>query len=102
MPEENKKRFPLWMYPSTQQRVQELYEKDNCKSQSEFIEKAIRFYIGYLSAEGSMKVENLVEYVATRDGVEKISPASKDTPPTQKLKELIQNILIQHQDIPLF
>ena len=44
MAEENKKRFPLWIYPKTQQRVQELYEKDNCKSQSEFIEKAIRFY----------------------------------------------------------
>ncbi len=55
MPEENKKRFPLWIYPSTQQKVQELYEKDNCKSQSEFIEKAIRFYSGYISAEDSMK-----------------------------------------------
>ena len=55
MAEENKKRFPLWMYPETQKRVQELYEKDNCKSQSEFIEKAIRFYIGYISAEDSMK-----------------------------------------------
>lgn len=55
MADENKKRFPLWMYPKTQQRVQELYEKDNCKSQSEFIEKAIRFYCGYISAEDSMK-----------------------------------------------
>lgn len=55
MAEENKKRFPLWMYPKTQQRVQELYEKDNCKSQSEFIEKAIRFYCGYISAEDSMR-----------------------------------------------
>lgn len=55
MAEENKKRFPLWMYPETQKKVQELYEKDNCKSQSEFIEKAIRFYCGYISAENSMK-----------------------------------------------
>lgn len=55
MTEENKKRFPLWIYPSTQQKVQELYEKDNCKSQSEFIEKAIRFYIGYISAEDGMR-----------------------------------------------
>lgn len=55
MAEENKKRFPLWMYPETQKRVQELYKKDNCKSKSEFIEKAIRFYSGYISAEDSMK-----------------------------------------------
>lgn len=55
MSQETKKRFPLWIYPSTQQKVQELYEKDNCKSQSEFIEKAIRFYIGYISADDGMK-----------------------------------------------
>lgn len=27
------------------------YKGDNCKSQSEFIEKAIKFYIGYLDEE---------------------------------------------------
>ena len=26
-------------------------EEDNCASQSEFIEKAVQFYAGYLSAE---------------------------------------------------
>ena len=28
-----------------------LYQKDNCASRSEFMEKALRFYIGYLSSE---------------------------------------------------
>jgi hypothetical protein len=51
MSEENKKRFPLWIYPETQQKVLELYEKDNCKSQSEFIGKAIIFYSGYVSSK---------------------------------------------------
>jgi len=55
MPEENKRKFALWIHPDTQERIKELYKKDNCKSQSEFIEKAIRFYCGYVSSESGME-----------------------------------------------
>lgn len=48
---ENKKKFALWVYPDTLETVGELYRDDNCESKSEFIEKAIRFYAGYLTAE---------------------------------------------------
>ena len=47
---ENKKKFALWMYPDTLEKVEEIYRKDNCASRSEFIEKAVKFYIGYLTA----------------------------------------------------
>jgi len=50
MTEENKKRIPLWLYPSTLESVDRWQEQDNCKSRSEFIEKAVRFYCGYISA----------------------------------------------------
>ena len=46
----NKIKFPLWLLPATMESVDELYAEDNCKSKSEFIEKAIKFYLGYLSA----------------------------------------------------
>ena len=42
-------KFALRIAPETQQLVKELCERDNCQSQNEFIEKAIRFYVGYLS-----------------------------------------------------
>lgn len=48
---ENKKKFALWMYPDTLEKVEEIYREDNCGSRSEFIEKAVRFYIGYLTSE---------------------------------------------------
>ena len=48
---ENKKKFALWMYPDTLEKVEEIYRKDNCGSRSEFIEKAVKFYIGYLTSE---------------------------------------------------
>ena len=54
MADETKKRIPLWLYPSTIERMDALLEKDNCKSRSEFIEKAIQFYSGYISSEDSM------------------------------------------------
>ncbi len=52
---ENKKKFPLWMYPETRKLVADWYKRDNCQSQSEFIEKAIKFYCGYISAEEGVR-----------------------------------------------
>jgi hypothetical protein len=51
----NKKKFPLWIYPETRQLVADWYKRDNCQSQSEFIEKAIKFYCGYISAEEGVR-----------------------------------------------
>lgn len=48
---EIKRRFQLWLKPSVLNMAEELYEGDNCASRSEFIEKAIMFYAGYLYAE---------------------------------------------------
>jgi len=51
MEKEKKIRIPLWIYPSVEEKIQKNYEADNCKSPSEFIEKAILFYCGYLASE---------------------------------------------------
>lgn len=47
---ENKKKFALWMYPATYEKLEAIYREDNCESRSEFIEKAVNFYIGYLTS----------------------------------------------------
>ena len=52
--ENNKKiKFPLWVTPKTMETVKEMYKDDDCRSQSEFTEKAIRAYVGYLRADNS-------------------------------------------------
>lgn len=51
MERETKIRVPLWIYPSTDKMLSEFYITDNCRSKSEFIEKAVLFYIGYLKEE---------------------------------------------------
>lgn len=50
---EQKRRFQLWLKPSVLDTVDDLYENDNCGSRSEFIEKAIQFYAGYIYAQRS-------------------------------------------------
>ena len=41
-------KFPLYLFPETMALVDALHAHDNCKSKTEFIEKAVRFYCGYL------------------------------------------------------
>ena len=48
--EQNKKKTTLWIHPDLILRMDSWLEHDNCKSRSEFIDKALRFYMGYLSA----------------------------------------------------
>ena len=50
---EGKRKFALWVKESTLEKVRQWYGQDNCASQSEFIEKAVLFYIGYLAAENA-------------------------------------------------
>lgn len=46
-----KQRMDIYLFPETIEKIKELYSKDDCRNRSEFIEKAIRFYVGYLTAE---------------------------------------------------
>lgn len=53
MESENKNKYSHWFYPSTIKLVEDTYNRDNCKSRSEYIEKAIQFYTGYISQKDS-------------------------------------------------
>lgn len=48
---EAKRKFALWIRESTLAEVRKWYPLDNCSSQSEFIEKAIHFYVGFISSK---------------------------------------------------
>lgn len=70
---ENKKKFALWMYPATYEKLEAIYREDNCESRSEFIEKAVNFYIGYLTSKDktdylpSVVISTLKSIVAESD-----------------------------------
>lgn len=50
---QNKAKFALWITPETKHQVEAIYTKDNCASQSEFIEKAVVFYLAYLNTKNT-------------------------------------------------
>ena len=46
-----KQRMGIYLTPETLEKVEKLYKEDSCISRSDFIEKAIIFYCGYITAE---------------------------------------------------
>ena len=51
MSTETRDRLALRMRPETKRKIEQWYRVDNCKSQNEFVEKAVNFYADYLSAK---------------------------------------------------
>ncbi len=48
---ENRHKHTVWMDDDVWDQVESHYQRDNCTTKNEFIEKAIRFYSGYLDTE---------------------------------------------------
>ena len=48
---EPKKKHSVWLSESAWAEVEHHYQADNCSTKNEYIEKAIRFYSGYLNTE---------------------------------------------------
>ena len=51
--DDNKKSTTIWLRPSVISRMDGWLEADNCQSRSEFVDKALRFYMGYLGTENN-------------------------------------------------
>ena len=64
----NKKKTTIWLYPEVIQRMDGWLEADNCASRSEFVDKALRFYMGYLATEDTSEYLS-DELLATVRGV---------------------------------
>ena len=43
-----KEKMAVYFQPETIKKIEQEYREDNCASKTEFIEKAVTFYIGYL------------------------------------------------------
>lgn len=47
-PFSEKSRYSLWLSNDNIKMADKIYSLDNCKSRSEFVDRAIRFYCGYV------------------------------------------------------
>lgn len=50
---ETKERIPVWLYPTTLEAIDQTMRNANCKTRSEFLEQAAKFYAGYISSENA-------------------------------------------------
>jgi len=58
-------RFGMKLYPETLEMIDAAYKKDCCTSRSAFIEKAVRFYCGYLNTQDHTAIEYLAPQLST-------------------------------------
>ena len=49
----DKKRHTIWIDDDIWQELLCIYKRDNCSTQNEFVENALRFYIGYLNTKNA-------------------------------------------------
>ncbi len=60
----------MYFFPETLKTVDCLYKSDNCSNRSEFIEKAVRFYCGYLLQNKPELIDYLAPQIGTiTDGI---------------------------------
>lgn len=52
----NKQKMSIYLPPDVVKQVEEVYPKEDCRSRTEFIEKAVRFYLAYLSASNEQSL----------------------------------------------
>lgn len=57
-------RFGMKLYPETLDMIDATYQRDNCLSRSEFIEKAVRFYCGYLHNQDHTAIDFIAPQLA--------------------------------------
>lgn len=48
-----KQKATVWLTPAVKEQIEAAYRSDNCRSQSEFIEQAVEFYLGYLHTKNA-------------------------------------------------
>jgi len=58
MKENKKEKVPIWMYPDMIRQIDAAYSLHKISSRSEFVCKAVEFYLGFLQSETSQEYVN--------------------------------------------
>lgn len=96
----DKKRFALWAKTESLQKVEDWYKKANCTTKSEFIEKAVDFYVGYLSSNDNKEyLPNIV--LSTLKGIMAESENKQSRMLFKMAVEmaLMMNLMAANQDV---
>lgn len=91
---QKKEKQAVWLYPETKELMMNHLQAADARSQSEFIEKAIRFYSGYLECSS----DNMTNYLGTILGsvVEAIVKGSEQRISRNIFKLAIESAMQSH------
>ena len=81
-----KEKMAVYFHPETIKKIEQEYKEDNCASKTEFIEKAVKFYIGYLRQQEEV---NYLSPMIT----ETVKAQIKDT--EQRLARLLFKVAVE-------
>ena len=63
----SKEQMTIRLYPETRRQMDGWLEESNSKNRNEFVEKALRFYMGYLGTENiTVQIVPTVSYSSAR------------------------------------
>lgn len=99
--ERKRVRFALRMAPETQALVKKMMVQDDCQTQNEFIEKAIRFYAGYVSSQEATEYLPAALVSALRDTID--NSESRTARLLFKLAvemDMMMNVLAAQMNVP--
>ena len=100
-PDEIKARIPVWLYPSTMEVMDRALETANCKSRSEFLEKAALFYAGYVSGQDACEFLPAALTAAMRGTIhESENRTSRLLFKLAVELDMVMNVLAAGMDIP--
>jgi len=100
--DDKKVKITFRMDEETNRMIKAVYQQDNCNSQNEFIEKAIRFYVSYITTDKNSEFLNPAIYHAIKAAIKE----SESRTATNLFRLAVEmgvtmNILAEGMDIPI-
>ena len=100
--DDEKVKITFRMDEETNRMIKAVYQQDNCNSQNEFIEKAIRFYVSYITTDKNSEFLNPAIYHAIKAAIKE----SESRTATNLFRLAVEmgvtmNILAEGMDIPI-
>jgi hypothetical protein len=99
--DDEKVKITFRMDEETNRMIKAVYQQDNCNSQNEFIEKAIRFYVSYITTDKNSEFLNPAIYHAIKSAIkESESRTAANLFRLAVEMSIAMNILAEGMDIP--
>lgn len=98
---EQKQRRTLWLSAESVKKIESHMEDDNCKSNSEFVEKAVNFYVSYLdTGKDSLYLPKLLDGAIEAHLEVAVTGINRNLFKTAVELDILSNLLASAYEVP--